>query len=352
MARRRSSFYDDYWPRYESSRPIRVRDGLKAKSQRGKFVENWWADRWIAALTQLMDPGRLSRGRSYARQGQVLEIDVQAGQVSARVQGSRRTPYRVSIELRPLSEGQWETVFNALAEQALYAAQLLNGEMPVEIEQVFDAVQVPLFPVSSGDLETDCTCPDWANPCKHIAAVYYLLGERFDGDPFLLLALRGRGKGEVIAALRQRRAQSAGFGDGQEGSTLSEAGTPYMTEAVQVSALDACLDSYWALGAAAAEVELDITAPKVDLALLKRLGMPDYLDARSFRTQMERVCSGVTQTALDKAYGSRRDSGAGPAGKEEQLAVLTMVDEGRISVEEAVMLLNTLSRTDRLGQTP
>ena len=208
MARRRSSYYDSYWPSY-SSRPIPVQDGIKAKSQRGKFVENWWADRWVKALKGLMDPRRLSRGRSYARHGQVLNINVEAGAVSARVQGSRPRPYRVDIQLNPLSDRQWEVVLDALSEQALFSAQLLNGEMPPEVEQVFEGVGVPLFPASSDDLVTDCSCPDWANPCKHIAAVYYLLGERFDEDPFLLFELRGRSQDEVAAALRGRR--SAGL---------------------------------------------------------------------------------------------------------------------------------------------
>jgi uncharacterized Zn finger protein len=297
MAKRRSSYYDDYWPSYTYTSPIEVKDGLKAKSKRGKFVENWWADRWIKALKSLMDSGRLSRGRSYARRGQVIEIKVKAGHVSARVQGSRRTPYKVSIELQPLSDRRWGKVFDALAEQAIFAAQLLNGEMPPDIEQVFQAVRVPLFPASRGDLKTNCSCPDWANPCKHIAAVYYLLGERFDQDPFLLFELRGRSKDEVSAALRERRVQ------GME--VMDEAPyTPDTVEAVEVAALDECLDHYWALGPEANDVALRIASPKVDMALLKRLGVPDFqgMAARSFWAQMERVCDEVTRRALDVAF--------------------------------------------------
>jgi len=297
MTRRRSSYYDDYWPRYETSGPIRVEDGIVAKSQRGKFAQNWWADRWIAALERLMDSGRLSRGRSYARQGQVLDIVFSTGIITAPVQGSRRTPYLVRIELVPLSDRQWDVVLDALADQALYSAQLLNGEMPPDIQQVFDAVRVPLFPASSGDLVTDCTCPDWANPCKHVAAVYYLMGERFDQDPFLLFELRGRSKSEVIAALRERRAQGL--------EVLGEAPVPYTPgaiDAVETPALEACLDDYWALGPQAAEVTLDLAPPEVDMALLKRLGVPDFLDAQSFRAQMERVYAGVAERAIEVAF--------------------------------------------------
>ena len=297
MARRRSSYYDNYWPRYETTRPIPVKDGIAAKSQRGKFVKNWWADRWISALKRLMDSGRLSRGRSYARRGQVLDIHIDASEVSSRVQGSRRTPYWVNIYLKPLSDHQWEAVFDALAEQALFAAQLLNGEMPPDIEQVFDAVRVPLFPDRSGDLETDCTCPDWANPCKHVAAVYYLLGERFDEDPFLLFELRGRSKAEVAAALRERRGQGL--------EMLGEAPVSYVPsaiEAVEVLPLDQCLEDYWALGPQAGEVALDLSLPKVDMALLKRLGVPDFVEGKSFWTQMDRVYEGVAARALGVAF--------------------------------------------------
>ena len=297
MTRRRSSYYDHYWPSYKSTRPIEVRDGIKARSQRGRFVENWWADRWIKALTRLMDSGRLSRGRSYARRGQVLEIDVQPGHIAARVQGSRRTPYKVTIELAPLSDRQWSKIFDALSEQAIFAAQLLNGEMPQDIEEVFDAAQVPLFPASRGDLHTECSCPDWANPCKHIAAVYYLLGERFDGDPFLLFELRGQDKDAVAAALRARRAQ------GMEAMAESPVSyDPDAIDAVAVAALEDCLDDYWALGVEAEEVRLALKHPDVDMALLKRLGVPDFLDARSFWAQMERAYDGVAERALDIAF--------------------------------------------------
>ncbi len=297
MTRRRKSYYNDYWPSYSSS-PIQVEDGIKSKSQYGKFVENWWADRWIKALRGLMDSRRLSRGRSYARRGQVLQIDVEAGAVSARVQGSRRTPYRVEIALQPLSDRQWEAVLDALSEQAIFSAQLLNGEMPPEVEQVFDGIGVPLFPASRRDLNTDCSCPDSANPCKHIAAVYYLLGERFDEDPFLLFELRGRSQDEVAAALRGRR--SAGM------DAVAEEPAPYLVdqlEVVEVPPLQECLDGYWDAGPQLDEIALEPASPEVDLALLKRLGIPTFLSQSAFRAQMERVYAGVTKRALEVAFG-------------------------------------------------
>jgi uncharacterized Zn finger protein len=297
MSKRRGSYYDSYWPRYAPTRPIDVEDGIKAKSRRGKFVKNWWADRWINALKVLMDSGRLSRGRSYARRGQVMEINLAAGHITARVQGSRRTPYKVDIRLQPLSDRQWGQVFDALAAQAIFAAQLLNGEMPADVRQVFDAVQVPLFPVSKGDLKTDCSCPDWANPCKHIAAVYYLLGERFDEDPFLLFELRGRDKDAVIAALRERRA----------GGLDAVAPAPYVpdgVEAVETPSLEECLARYWKPGPDVEAMAFELAWPEVDMALLKRLGVPQFpgMEARNFWAQLERVYGGVTERALQVAF--------------------------------------------------
>jgi uncharacterized Zn finger protein len=309
MAKRRSSYYDDYWPSYEPTRPIEVEDGIKARSKQGKFVQTWWADRWIKALTLLMDPARLSRGRSYARRGQVIEIQVKPGQVKSRVQGSRPTPYKVSIQLQPLSDGQWETVLDALAGQAIFAAQLLNGEMPPNVEEVFQAVKVPLFPAERGDLKTDCSCPDWANPCKHIAAVYYLLGEQFDQDPFLLFELRGRGKEAIIAALRERRAAEAGPAPA---SSVDDT-----IEAAEAPSLAECLDRYWAMGEQAMDIVFTIAYPQPSFALLKRVGIPAFkgLDPNSFQRQMERLYDGVTIGAMAAAFA---DSAApGEAGEKE-----------------------------------
>jgi len=297
---KRKSYYDSYWPSYEPTRPIEVKDGIKAKSQRGAFAKNWWANRWIKALTPLMDSARLSRGRSYARRGQVIDIRVAPGQITSRVQGSRPTPYKINIQLKPLSDRQWDTVLDALAGQAIYAAQLLNGEMPPDVEEVFQAVDVPLFPARRDDLQTDCSCPDWANPCKHIAAVYYLLGERFDEDPFLLFKLRGRDKEAIIAALRERRAAEAELAP----DALS---TPDAVEAIEAPSLDECLDCYWAMGSQVEGLGFSIASPRVSFALLKRLGILDLpgLNSQSFQRQMERVYASVTVSALGVAFADR-----------------------------------------------
>src|SRR5437660_12715002 len=118
-----------YWFDYPRQ-TRRKADGIKAKSQRGKFGQTWWAGQWLAALDRLVDTGRLSRGRSYARSGQVLDLEVGPDGVRSRVQGSRPRPYDVSIRFRTLSAQEWEKVADAMAAKAVYAAKLLAGEMP------------------------------------------------------------------------------------------------------------------------------------------------------------------------------------------------------------------------------
>jgi uncharacterized Zn finger protein len=192
MARRRGfgSYYDDFhFP--PPSVPREVKGGIKARSKRGAFGESWWARRWVQVLESFHLGARLTRGRTYARKGQVTDIQIEEGRVTAQVQGSRPRPYSVSIEVKTLTAAQWKKVAGRLGKEALYAAKLLAGEIPQDIEVVFAEAGITLFPARSRDLTTECSCPDWSNPCKHIAAVYYLLGEEFDRDPFLIFWLRG-----------------------------------------------------------------------------------------------------------------------------------------------------------------
>ena len=196
-----------YWPHYEPARPKPVKNGIKTKNERGAIGETWWSKRWIHVLESLGMGARLDRGRSYARRGQVVSIDVQKSVVTAKVQGSRPKPYSITIRLVSLSDKDWDKVIDIMASQAIFAAKLLSGEMPQNIEEAFVEAKVSLFPRSGKDLDTDCSCPDYANPCKHIAAVYYILAERFDSDPFLIFKLRGRTKEEIIQALRKKRGQ-------------------------------------------------------------------------------------------------------------------------------------------------
>jgi uncharacterized Zn finger protein len=191
-------------------RPRKAAGGIKARSVRGPIGEQWWSRRFIDVLESFGLQTRLTRGRAYARSGQVLSLDIGTGHVTAQVQGSRVKPYAVKLTVDPLTTRQWKRVEEALAARALFRARLLAGEMPAEIEEVFAACGTPLFPKSARDLTMTCSCPDWEVPCKHLAAVCYVLAEAFDADPFGMLAWRGKGRADLLTALRRLSDSRAG----------------------------------------------------------------------------------------------------------------------------------------------
>ena len=278
----------DYYAYFQESKPIQTDEGIKAKSKRGDFVKNWWATRWIKALEHLLDAGRLRRGRTYARKGQVLSISETKQGITAKVQGSRRTPYKVTIMVGTLTDQQWEQVVDALSSQALFSAQLLTGEMPQEIEEVFAQAGVSLFPGTTVELETDCTCPDWANPCKHVAAAHYILGERFDEDPFMIFRLRGRTADQILEAIRAKQAE------------MSEDDEPFEVE--EAVPLADSLDNFWEMGQPLTHLPTSIKPPTTHFPILKRLGQPSFLQDDLIKL-LGPAYETITKAALETAFG-------------------------------------------------
>lgn len=174
----------------------------------------WWVERWLELLDSYRFKKRLERARVYAREGNVRSIEFRAQKVFARVQGTEPEPYQVSIWLEPFTDEEWQYVIETMSEKAIISAKLLAGEMPANIEKVFTSNGLNLFPFRLDDVRSKCSCPDQANPCKHIGAVYYLLGDRFGEDPFVLFQLRGRSKEQIIESLREFRSK----GSGEQGS--------------------------------------------------------------------------------------------------------------------------------------
>jgi uncharacterized Zn finger protein len=279
-----------WWERHGPRLPSH---GIRAHTRRGVFGKSWWASRWIAALEQLVLPGRLARGRTYARAGQVVSLEVGADGVNAVVQGSRPVPYKVTIRFRRLSDAEWERVIDAMASQALYAARLLSGEMPEQIEEVFAAAGTSLFPRNKNDMTVNCSCPDKQAgfPCKHIAAVHYLLGERFDDDPFLMFLLRGRSQEDIVAALRARRSGVA--------ASPSEDGS---SEADRLPEPD--LVTFWMTPEQTEEVALHFALPESHALPVKRLGPAPFVrDQAAFTSAMERMYQHISEYALLLALG-------------------------------------------------
>lgn len=170
-----------------------------------KSDREWWAQQWLDLINTYRFKKRLERGWKYAREGNVLSIQFPEQKVIAQVQGTEPEPYQVSLWLEILTDEDWDYIIENMAKRAIFSAKLLAGEMPQNIEEVFAAAGKRLFPFSLSEIHSRCSCPDKANPCKHISAVYYLLGERFSEDPFVLFQLRGRNQAQILQKLRQLR---------------------------------------------------------------------------------------------------------------------------------------------------
>ncbi|MBM4380213.1 MAG: SWIM zinc finger family protein, partial [Deltaproteobacteria bacterium] len=182
-----------------------------------KAGTTWWGQRWIEALERVLggDAGRLARGRTYARAGRTHDLVIKGGRVTANVTGSRPWPYEITLELAQLPDSAWKRAISLMAAKAQFSAELLAGQMPQAIDELFAEVGVSLFPKTRSDFETTCTCPDWGDPCKHVAATHYVLGEALDRDPFLLFELRGRTREQVLGALRGARTGASAAAPGK-----------------------------------------------------------------------------------------------------------------------------------------
>ena len=282
----------------KSPPPRRVEGGLKARSDEGEFGRNWWAKRWLSSLERLMDSARLARGRKYASMGQVISFEEKKKGIKALVQGTRRKPYVINIMLAHFTDDQWEKVLDHLSNQAIFTAQLLAGEMPRNIEEAFSSVGASLFPNAKADLITNCTCPDWANPCKHVSAVYYILGDRFDEDPFLIFRLRGKSEKEILQGLRLRRG-------GEPSRPIEEpSGDDFYMP------LDDDEVTYWMAENNLLDFQINIMPPTLHLPILQRLGEPDFLGKISIQEELKPVYDAVSQVSLSLAF---RDIGPEPS---------------------------------------
>lgn len=278
--------------------------GIKVR----KFGSTWWGQRWSEALERLgwEYSARLGRGRSYARQGRVHDLTIKEGAVTAHVTGSRPAPYRVTLRLGPLPDRVWKAAIKAMASRAVFAARLLSGEMPKEIDQAFRSSRASLFPQRERHLTTACSCPDWANPCKHVAAVHYVLGEAFDRDPFLLFELRGRCKGVVLAELRRLRAASR--------EPLAPPPSEHDEARLTVTLKGIAADRYDSFREPVKDLRFHIGGPAADGAVLHQLGVPSFW-------QLPVTPRELLQPAVARAAALARDLALGSLAPESDLAL-------------------------------
>lgn len=260
----------------------------------------WWGERFWAVMESIGLARRLERGKRYARAERVLAVEIEPGLVTADVQGSRYEPYRAELGIRVFTDEEWERAVEALASQALFSAKLLAGEMPEDIEDAFAAIGLSLFPTSPSELRMSCSCPDGIVPCKHIAALHYVLADRLDEDPFLLFRWRGKSREMLLRELRKKRAAEA-------------SGRPAARSSA--SSLEESLEDFWRLGEGFDSITISVEPPAVSASLLKRLGLPSFWKPHpEIRGSLQRLYAKVTERAMALAYRGR---GRNQASEEE-----------------------------------
>lgn len=179
--------------------PVRIplyASGIRAQESRTGSGRSWWSREWIHRLESMGLKGRLGRGRNYAASGQVISLEIAGPHVEAKVQGSRPTPYNVSIDFRIPEGRSRKHIIDSVRTEPILLARLFADDLPIEVQKIFSDVDFDLFPggkLGPGryDVTTACSCPDYANPCKHVTAVLLLLGEQIAWRPLTLFELRG-----------------------------------------------------------------------------------------------------------------------------------------------------------------
>lgn len=214
-----------HWPSSRFKDPVAVENGIRLQKPPSEIASNWWSRKWLSIIASFGLGVRLQRAMMYASQGQVLKIEIENGIVKAFVQGSEPEPYRVIIAVKTIPKAVWSAILQELAQSSRFGICVASGSLPPqdEIETAFSNSGALLFPDRQGELQTKCSCPDWSNPCKHVAAVYLLLAAEFDRDPFLIFKLRGLHVEELFTLL----SESHGNDDGDGAATGDYRELPY-----------------------------------------------------------------------------------------------------------------------------
>lgn len=161
------------------------------------ITKNWWGNAWCENLEQYADfESRLSRGKRYVRTGAVIDLKIQKGKILARVQGTRKSPYKIEIRISPVSEEKCQEILQKCSQRIENMEELLSGNFPLQMQELFIG-QSGLFPTPK-EISFNCSCPDWALMCKHVAATLYGVGVRLDSEPLLFFELRGIDPGHFV----------------------------------------------------------------------------------------------------------------------------------------------------------
>lgn len=166
-----------------------------------QFGKTWWGEHWLRSLDHIDYDNRLPRGAAYARNGYVKEVKIKENQILAKVAGSRPTPYKVTIIVPPFFDEQIDLLMNKIIENPALISKLLNRELDPAILTIAEEVGLKVFPKQWTDFKMQCSCPDWAVPCKHLAAVVYMVSREIDNNPFLVFDIH---KVNLLEELQKR----------------------------------------------------------------------------------------------------------------------------------------------------
>ncbi|MCC6428469.1 MAG: hypothetical protein IT435_16825 [Phycisphaerales bacterium] len=258
-------------------KPRRVRGGFKLSSGFNSPEADaipWTTQRWIRVIEQSASGPNLLEGVEYGKLGQTKRLEIVPGAVKASVQGRQYRPYDTTLKVGTFTQEQWDQVVALMADQAVYAAKLLAGELPPNIEEIFARVGVRLFPLEPGDVTTSCTCGATEPWCKHACCIGSLLADQLASKPFLMFELRGISPSDLMEHVRQRRALSG------VGTTAVPVYTPHAEGEHPSKPLEECIDSFWDVDPAVREIDLPLEPPAVTHPLLRRLGPSPFAGAR------------------------------------------------------------------------
>ncbi len=259
--------------------PRRVRGGVKLKLKAGESPASWVTQR----LLRVAESGGVNEiykdGLEYARLGQTKRLTIEESLCEGIIQGRSDKPYTTTLHLEEFTVEAQESIIAAMADQVRYAAKLLAGELPSNIEDVFAPLGLKLFPAEPEDIKSKCTCPDWKEDdqwCKHTVCLTALLAEKLGDDPMVIFGLRGMPGQELIDGLRQKRAVGV---QGPGPAPVLHQHVPGVSD-VSSPPLEDSMDSFWEVGNGLDELDTPIAPPTVNCVLLRRLGPSPFVGAR------------------------------------------------------------------------
>jgi uncharacterized Zn finger protein len=245
--------------------------------------KTWWGKTFVAALEGFMEPGRLSRGRSYSGPNRLKTFELKKGKAIATVRGNvnpyfgvyKEPTYNTTITFQPISAADWKKVIATIGSQANFISKLLLNEIPENIEDCFKPLKLSLLPKGRKDCDSSCSCPDWGDPCKHVAGVYYRIAQEVEKDPFILFELRGISREELQAELSKSSLGQALSDELDRQNELPPPASSRFTQPmVQPLPKQVSLKAFWQGEKPLSDVDVPVTQTSVPAVLIKKQG--DY----------------------------------------------------------------------------